>query len=481
MTDTVVKPCVPSLEIGTKVLGRYTVDAFLSRGGMGEVYRGRHELLEYPVALKVIREGATESLRKRFLREATLMARVRHPNVVAVLDFGILDSGWPCLAMEFVEGEELRHRLDRRGPLPWDEALDIFRGILAGLTRVHAAHVLHRDLKPSNIVLAAGPPEVVKLIDFGIALGTDGDDSTRYTESGMAVGTPEYMAPEQLLCEPVDARSDLYSATLVLYTMLSGASPFSGEGLSSAIKRFTEATPPPESPDHNADVPLVLQQLVLAMLSPMPDDRLQSAEQYLALVDAIRRDPLAADLGDLELSEPPPPGGGSNHDVSGDEPTAAIRSPGHRPGADRPSPGPPRSASSPIRVPPSEGTGDLESAPSMPVVEGARAILGARLPAARLKAKDERSWLASIVRGLGRAYSIGGQFWFVLLELPGDEERDRQVEHLTDSLRERYGDRTEVAWCPVDTSFQLTTASLSGAVPLPVELQSLIRELTSGV
>ena len=474
MTETTHPPDEPALAPGMTVLGRYHVDEFLSHGGMGEVYRGHHELLEYPVALKVIRAGAADSLRKRFLREASLMARVRHPNVVAVLDFGILDAGWPCLAMEFVEGEELRHRLRDRGPMSWDEALRVFRAILSGLVGVHAASVLHRDLKPSNIVLSSGPPEVVKLIDFGIALGTDAADGTRYTESGMAVGTPEFMAPEQLLCEAVDERTDLYSATLVLYNMLCGASPFSGEGLTSAIKRFTEAIPPPRSPDQFAEVPAGLQQLVQNNLAPLPEDRTQSAEQYLAAIDAILRDPASVQNDGVAHS------GSSAAPVDRgqatvDEATAAIRPP-HLTGPQE-SGGVVATRVKPVRIPPAEDPLDTVSS-ATPREEIARALVGARLPAVKLKSKDERVWLASVVRDHGRAYSIGGQFWLTLLGTPSEAQRDEQVSQLVDSLRARYGSRTAIAWCPVDGSFRLTTASLTGATPLPVECQELIRELT---
>ena len=197
-----------ALTIGQRVLDRYVVEAFLGGGGMGKVYRARHHRLGVPVALKVLFDGGNPDLMARFEREAELMARVRHPNVVSILDYGVVDGTMPCIAMEFVEGESLEKRLARRRALPIAEALEVVQAALAGLEAMHAMNVLHRDLKPGNIIIAPGAPEVVKVVDFGIAKSTE-FGGPRFTKSGVVVGTPAYMSPEQLLNTPLDVRSDV--------------------------------------------------------------------------------------------------------------------------------------------------------------------------------------------------------------------------------------------------------------------------------
>ena len=153
------------LVAGTVVLQRYLVLKWLGTGGMGQVYLGRHHKLGFPVAVKVLDREDDESP-ARFAREAHLMARVRHPNVVSILDYGTLKNDDQCIVMEFVEGTSLKDRTADQGAMSWRDAADIVVGILAGLEAIHASGVLHRDLKPSNVLLARGDPEVVKLIDF---------------------------------------------------------------------------------------------------------------------------------------------------------------------------------------------------------------------------------------------------------------------------------------------------------------------------
>ena len=228
-----------TLQTGERVLGRYIVDGILGRGGMGEVYKGHHDRLGLPVALKILTDRSSE-LEKRFEREARLMARVRHPNIVAIMDFGTTDGGFPCIAMEFIEGEDLSHQLKRRQAMPWPRANQIFAGIVAGLGAMHAAEVLHRDLKPGNIVVAPGPPEVVRIIDFGIARPTGGGHETQLTNTGMVVGTPAYMSPEQMLGVPLDARSDLYSAGLIWFELLTGRGPSAGKSVADMLRRLQE-------------------------------------------------------------------------------------------------------------------------------------------------------------------------------------------------------------------------------------------------
>jgi len=302
MTDFGIGP-------GSRVLGRYLVEDYVAKGGMGAVFRGRHELLDTPVALKVLIEQGDVMLRKRFEREAKLMARVKHECVVQVLDFGFVEQGFPCLVMEWLQGEDLSDRLRRVSALGWDEALPIIRGVLAGLDAVHTAGILHRDLKPSNVLLLDSPFDAVKLIDFGIARAEQGEELTRYTQTGERIGTPSYMAPEQLLGTPLDHRADLYSASVIFYRMLSGSLPFGPWSVKSAADRIMRAPAPPIAMGGLPDIPPALASLIVRGLSPSPDDRFESARDLLGRLRGLEPPPAVArgrgpTIGEIDLDEP---------------------------------------------------------------------------------------------------------------------------------------------------------------------------------
>ena len=316
-----------TLEAGELVLGRYRVESLLGRGGMGEVYRARHERLGMAVAVKILTE-VNDDMVKRFEREATLMARVRHPNVVAIADFGQTAAGLPCIVMEFIKGEDLGARVKRRGALPWQEALFVIRGILSGLDALHSAQVLHRDLKPDNVVIAPGEPEVVKLIDFGIAKPTGGGSGTRLTSTGSVVGTPAYMAPEQLLGYDLDVRSDLYTAGMILFELLTGTLPGEGHDMAGVLRRLKTDPVPPVAPADLPALPPLLCDIVVATLQGSPDRRPASSRELLARLaevessgtQAAERRPTAAAMaptvqGDAlppsALSAGPPTAGGT--------------------------------------------------------------------------------------------------------------------------------------------------------------------------
>jgi len=212
--------------------GKYRVEAVVGRGGMGAVFRARDLRLERDVAIKIVRAdlvGDPDS-RARFQREAQIVARLQHPAIVTVFDYGNLPDGAAFLVMEFVRGEDLRHLLKREKTLPPARTVALVAGVAAGVDAAHRAGVLHRDLKPENILLPAngsGP----KVLDFGVAKMTD----TAATTSGLIthgttiVGTPAYMAPEQLRGETLDERADVYSLAVMTYETLTGRLPF-GEG-----------------------------------------------------------------------------------------------------------------------------------------------------------------------------------------------------------------------------------------------------------
>jgi len=226
----------------TALAGRYTIERELGRGGMATVYLARDLKHDRPVALKVLRPELAAVLgAERFLREIRVTGQLQHPHILTLIDSGVAD-GFLYYVMPYVEGESLRQRLEREGQLPLDEALGITRAIASALDFAHGRGVIHRDIKPENIMLHQGEPMVA---DFGIALAVSMAGRERLTETGLSLGTPAYMSPEQASAEPrLDGRSDQYSLASVLYEMLGGEPPYSGPTAQAIIaKRFSEPVP----------------------------------------------------------------------------------------------------------------------------------------------------------------------------------------------------------------------------------------------
>ena len=233
-----------SNQIGKVLAGKYRLDAYLSRGGMGSVYRATHLMLEKPVALKVIKPelvGSSEFAR-RFQREARAATSLNHPNIVAVYDLGQAEDGTLYIAMELVDGPSLKDAIQKGGPMDPIRIVRLVRQVLGALALAHRHHIVHRDLKPQNIMLASDRDgnEIAKLVDFGIAKTFD--DRTQLTSTGFAIGTPQYMAPEQASGSDVDGRSDLYSLGIILYEMLVAEVPFNDPSTPAIlVKHLTEA------------------------------------------------------------------------------------------------------------------------------------------------------------------------------------------------------------------------------------------------
>jgi eukaryotic-like serine/threonine-protein kinase len=215
--------------------GRYRIDAAIGRGGMGAVFRAQDLRLGRDVAVKVVRTDlvAQPDARTRFEREAQIVAKLQHPAIVTVFDFGALPNGAAFLVMEYVRGEDLRSVLRREGPLNPARAIALIGSVAAGIDFAHRAGVLHRDLKPENILLpdsGIGP----KVLDFGVAKMTDAvapEQSQTLTQGGTIIGTPAYMAPEQLRGESVDGRADVYSLAVLTFEALTGRLPFGAGSL----------------------------------------------------------------------------------------------------------------------------------------------------------------------------------------------------------------------------------------------------------
>lgn len=272
--------------IGTILQGRYRVLDAIAAGGMGVVYRGERVGLQRIVAIKFLHSevAASEQFRKRFEIEARAMSRLSHPHCVSVIDFGVVDV--PYFVMDYVTGQSLG-KLIEQGPIPIRRALHITRQLLAGLAHAHSQGIVHRDIKPDNLILdeALGTRDHLRILDFGLAKLRDfGVDLT----SGLAIGTPSYMAPEQTLSEPVDTRTDLYSVGIVLYEMLTGTKPFKADSTAGLIRLQREGAPVPiRTVLPKAGFSTKLDGVVLRALAKRPAARFQTASEMAAALEAV--------------------------------------------------------------------------------------------------------------------------------------------------------------------------------------------------
>jgi serine/threonine-protein kinase len=259
--------------------GRYELHRRLGRGGMAEVYLARDLQLDRPVAVKVLfPEFATDpSFVARFRREAQAAAKLNHPNIVGVFDWGE-EQGTYFIVMEYVEGRSLAEILRNEGPMPPDRAVDVATDIAAALGFAHRNGVVHRDIKPGNILVT--PAGMVKVADWGIGRALDAADEN-LTQTGAVMGTATYFSPEQAQGLSLDPRSDLYSVGVVLYELLTGRPPFTGDSpVAIAYKHVQQPPRPPRSV--NLDIPAELEAIVLQLLEKDPHDRYESAEDLRA-------------------------------------------------------------------------------------------------------------------------------------------------------------------------------------------------------
>ncbi len=276
---------------GQTLDGRYCVERLLGKGGMGAVYLGRHLVIGREVAIKFLHAelAADEDVVKRFYREAQAAAAIRHKNIIDVLDVGVAPEGEPYLVMEYLEGEDLASMIKRVGSFDLATACGILEPVLLALAAAHEKGIIHRDLKPENIFLAQfdNEPTTIKLIDFGISKFVQAGDKSRLTQTGMLLGTPAYMSPEQAKGggAAVDTRTDIYAMGVILYEMLTGALPFKGEHYNELL--INVLTEPPISPrDANPMFPVEAEDLVMKTLSKVPDERPRGATDML---DRLRR------------------------------------------------------------------------------------------------------------------------------------------------------------------------------------------------
>jgi len=278
----------PDLSLQTNLVGKtidykYQVDSVLGEGGMAVVYKCFHKQMERIVVIKVMQGWLLSSKNslERFEREYKITAKLNHPNIVSVYDVGFLNGNEPYIVMEYIKGEALADRIARTGDLPLVTVANIAIQICRGLQEAHSMNIIHRDLKPDNILLQekSDRPDWVKIVDFGISHLAAGE-AKRLTKTGRMVGTPEYISPEQLRDQPIDARTDLYSFGIILYEMLAGEVPFTAETAEAVLMKHLLSDVPSlteHRPDIADDSPFGL--IVHKLLQKNPDDRYDTATE----------------------------------------------------------------------------------------------------------------------------------------------------------------------------------------------------------
>ncbi|HEY3220690.1 MAG TPA: serine/threonine-protein kinase [Gemmatimonadales bacterium] len=302
--------------VGQVVADRYHVVKKLGEGGMGQVYLAEHVKMGRRSAIKVMNPAMVHDpdAVARFNREASNASRITHPNVCAIYDFGETPDGLIYLAMEFIEGEPLADLLEREGALPLPRAASIFLQTAEALQAAHDLGIVHRDLKPDNIMVSRrkGGGETVKVVDFGIAKAVGGDASgQKVTKTGLVIGTPEFMSPEQLSGDAVDGRSDLYSLALVFYRMLIGKLPFEATSVQETmIKRLTDEPIALAAARPDLSFPVGLQPVLDTALARTPLERYQSVAKFATDIAAVTGRPEARSVpvtdAKTQLLEPRP-------------------------------------------------------------------------------------------------------------------------------------------------------------------------------
>jgi serine/threonine-protein kinase len=271
--------------VGSVVAERYHIQKKLGEGGMGQVYLAEHVKMGRRCAIKIMAQSMMNDpdAISRFNREAANASRISHPNVCAIYDFGETNDGLIYLAMEYIEGQSLSGLLDEGGPMSLPRAAGIIAQCADALQAAHDLGIVHRDLKPDNImVITSRGRDTVKVVDFGIAKATDPKASgQKVTRTGLVVGTPEYMSPEQLSGDTVDGRSDLYSLALVFYRMLTGKLPFEADSAQETmIKRLTDDPLPLSQARPDLRFPSSLQAVISRALARTPPERFASAAEF---------------------------------------------------------------------------------------------------------------------------------------------------------------------------------------------------------
>ena len=287
--------------IGQVLANRYQIEHRLGEGAMGAVYRAKHVKVGRAFAVKVLHSRLLmdDKVLQRFEREAELAGRLRHPNVIGVVDVGETPDGLRYMVMDFAEGPDLASLLSE-APMPPQRVTTLTRQMLEGLYHAHEQGLIHRDFKPENVIIERGShgEEVPRIVDFGIAILREGGDSTagpgRLTTNGLVLGTPHYMAPEQAVADPIDHRIDLFALGIIVYEMLCGKLPFDGTGAEVARANLLLEPPPISERVPYLDVDPLLEAFARRMMAKKRDLRPATAKAARELLDLIEKDREAA-------------------------------------------------------------------------------------------------------------------------------------------------------------------------------------------
>lgn len=435
-------------------LGRYRVEALLGRGAMGSVYRAYPESLDRAFAVKVLHAdmACDRNLVERFAREADALSRIRHSNIVSVVDFVTTESGLCALVMEYLPGIDLAQRLAEVGALPLDQLRSIARGVAMGLNEAHRLKLIHRDIKPSNVRLVTEDGrEIPKLVDFGVVRLEDQPDAQRLTGQNHLVGTPRYMAPEMVMGETITAAVDLYALGVMMHEMATGVAPFVGQTTADVlVKQATEA-PPPLPPLEG------LERLISALMAKDPADRPKSASEVVDWIDAppalpptptARRWPygLAAVAATLVVTLALAIGARSEPDpiavavVESPPVTEAVAEPEPPP----PPPALPKAVAKPARPPSHDGSADLDAAEHrLSALLSQRGLTHADLTGIQLTKSPYRSWRRA--RARKRTVAASRAVQYLLTAVPkvklGPDILERRLDRLLTAIR---GSRREI-------------------------------------
>ena len=280
--------------IGKPFAERYIIQSVIGLGGMSIVYKAQHKLMDRIVAIKMLHSNikSDHTSLERFRMEAQAASSLSHQNIIAVYDFGVTDNGDAFFVMDYLDGENLSEMIERKGRIPYERALHIFKQICDGLGAAHKKSIVHRDLKPANVVLLKEDDgtELVKLVDFGIAklLPASGKQQLSLTRTGEVFGSPIYMSPEQCQGLELDKRSDIYALGCLMYETLTGEPPLVGSTFLETLNMHVSATPKSFSevvPD--AKIPTVLEQVIFKCMAKNPNDRPQNTEEIRDLLSTI--------------------------------------------------------------------------------------------------------------------------------------------------------------------------------------------------
>jgi serine/threonine-protein kinase len=329
--------------VGRVIHEKFKLVSLIARGGMGKVYRAEQAPLGRICAVKILvpPTGADpEEFRKRFFLEASIGARLTHPNTVTIFDYGVTDDGTYFIAMEYLEGRTLAKVLREASPFDETRATHVARQICRSLREAHALGVVHRDLKPANVYLVdhGDEKDTVKVLDFGLVKDLE-SDTEDLTQTGLFMGSPKYMAPEQIRGEPCDARTDVYSLGVILYEMVTGGVPFDKQKqVDTLLAHVHEPVPPLRSRRPDLAISPVLEELVLRCLGKHPSERPASMDQVLLALKQVDGSAYTATRTsgiDVTASVTPPPAtlprlgqtGSGEHAALPIAPSAKVESP----------------------------------------------------------------------------------------------------------------------------------------------------------